>query len=74
MGKENDCLFIFVKYLLFALYVLSLIGCIIGISAAFWLLNNAQDSGRQQSEHLFTYDKESLGELFQKYIFLKKLN
>jgi hypothetical protein len=71
MEKENSCHFIFVKYLLFALYVLFLITFIIGISAVFWTLNNAEDSNRLQSEYLSTYDKETLSELWEKYIFLK---
>jgi nitrogen fixation-related uncharacterized protein len=60
MGKENDCLFNTVKYLLFTLYVLSLI---IGVSVFFWLLNNAQYSDRVESENLSAYDKGALGEL-----------
>jgi hypothetical protein len=65
MAKINEFYFKFVKYLLLALYIISLIGCVIGLILAIYLVNSVNDD-KIDNESYYGYryhEKQNLSEL-----------
>jgi hypothetical protein len=65
MAKINEFYFKFVKYLLLALYIISLIGCVIGLILAIYLVNSVNDD-KIENESYYGYryyEKQNLSEL-----------
>ncbi len=74
MAQINECHFKFVKYLLFALYIISLIGCVIGLLLAIYLLNSVNDD-KIDNESYYGYqyyEEQNLSELWTKFFVSKK--
>ncbi len=65
MAQINECYFKFVKYLLLALYIISLIGFVIGLLLAIYLVNSVNDDKIDNESHYGYqyYEKQNLSEL-----------